>query len=551
MEEVHIVLKSEPPTLNPLLNVQSITRYVAEHIFQTLNHLDPQSYELDPALASVPTVETLADGTLAYGYRLDTLARWPDGSRVTAADVIFSLKVLLNPLVNAGPYRPYYSMVSDIEVTSPDSLSFRVLTKRPYLLSAQAIGDLYVFPRYAYDPGGLLDDVALSQLTDAENAELLAETDVRLQQFADDFNRPARGYDPELIVGSGPYELQSWKPGQRINLRRRDSYWATDRKQNYLQAVPQSISFDIMSDNTTTANALRDQLVDVVVDMPIDQFLQLREEAYLQKLFDFVSVPGFRYYSILLNQEDPLLADSLTRRALAHLVDVDLIIDKFFPDLAVRVAGPVLPSKSYYNTSLPPLAYDPDLAGRLLAEAGWSDSNGDGILDREISGERRELSFTLLSYLNPTSEGVCVIVAEAARKLGIDIQVVRQESRTLIDRLNAGNYAASFYGLGFEPSPDDFSQLWASTAIWPSGTNRGNFANAEADSLIRRIAATTDSAARAPLYRRFQEIVYENQPMIFLYSPRSPLVIAKRLDYQLQSLAPHLYFNALRVRPTS
>ncbi|WP_170067696.1 ABC transporter substrate-binding protein [Neolewinella xylanilytica] len=545
------MLKSEPPTLNPLLSVQSITRYVAEQIFQTLNRQNPNTYALEPALASVPTVKQLPQGGMAYDYRIDSLARWPNGSRVTASDVLFSLKAMLNPLVDAGPYRPYYSMIDDVLITSPDSLSFRVITKRPYFLSAQAIGDLYVYPAYAYDPEGFLEDVAVSDLTDPVSADRVSKTDDRLHRFADNFNSPAWGYDPERVVGSGPYALEYWKPGQRIRLSLREDYWAKGRKEEYLKGVPQTLTFEIISDNTTTANALRDQLVDIVMDLPIDQFVNLRNEAYLQEIYNFVSIPSFKYYSILLNQDDPLLGDSLTRRALAHLVDVDLIIQNFFPDLAQRVSGPVLPSKDYYNRSLPPIDFDLEKARKLLKQAGWVDSNGNGILDREVAGERRELSFTLMSYTNPTSEGICLYVAQTAAKVGIDIIVTRQEGRALIEKLNTGEFTASFYGLGFEPSPDDFSQVWASASVPPSGTNRGNFRNPEADSLIRQIAATTDSSARAPLYQRFQEIIYQNQPMIFLYSPEAPLVIAKRLEYTLTPLAPNLHFNAIQVRPAS
>ena len=551
-EEVRIVLKSEPPTLNPLLTVQSVTRYVSEHIFQTLNYQDPRTFELTPALASVPESTTLSDGSIAYDYRLDSLARWPNGSRVTAYDVIFSLKALLNPFVDAGPYRSYYSMVSDIVVTSPDSLSFQVITKRPYVLATEAIGDLYVYPRYAYDPQGYLDDVSLLGLTSVEaDVDPPSGEEEPLVRFATAFNNPERGYDPEQIIGSGPYELESWQSGQRIKLRLRDDYWAKEKKEDYLKAVPKQLTFEIITDNTTTANALRDQLVDVVIDMPIDQYLNLSKEDYLGEMYDFVSMPSLKYYSILLNQSDPLLADSLTRKALAYLVDVDLIVDNFFPDLAQRVSGPVLPSKSYYNKELKTIPYDLDKARDLLARAGWADTNGNGILDKKIRGEVRELSFNLLTNTNPTNEGICLYIAQTAARVGIDMEVIRQEGHRLIERLNSGQFTASFYGLLFEPSPDDFSQMWLSTSVPPQGTNRGFFRNPEADSLIRQIAATTDSVARAPLYMRFQEIVYENQPMIFLYSPDVPLVIAKRLDYTLISLAPNLYFNALRVRETS
>ncbi|NJB84642.1 peptide/nickel transport system substrate-binding protein [Lewinella marina] len=548
-QEVRIVLKAEPVGLNPILSVQSISRYVGEQIFQTLNAQDPKTFELQPLLASLPEIETLADGGLSYRYRIDSTARWPNGEPVLASDVVFSLKALLNPLVEAGPYRPYYSMIRDVEVAADDPRAFAVVTREPYLLAAQAIGDLYVYPEYAYDPKGLLRGVPLVELTDVAVAARLAEGDGPLKRFADHFNDPALAYEPDRIVGSGPYRLVSWEAGERLRLEKRPEYWADDRTEPWLAAYPKALTFHVILDNTTTANALRDRLVDVVVDMPIEQFQELREEQYLQEFFEFVTVPSFKYYSILLNQADPLLADSLTRRALAHVVNVDQIIDQLLPGLAERVIGPVLPLKDYYHRDLPGIPYDEERARELLQQAGWRDTNGNGVVDQVIEGERRELSFDLLSFPSPTSEAVSIQVAQSAARVGIEIHVIKQEPRALLREVSTGNFTASFYGQGFEPTPDDFSQVWSSTSVPPSGTNRANFRNAEADRLIDRIAHTIDPRERDPLYRRFQEIIYANQPMIFLYSPFDRLVVANHLEYLATSLAPNVRFNALRPAP--
>lgn len=550
--EVRISVKAEPVGLNPILSVQRISRYVSEQIFQTLNEQDPQTFELVPLLASTPTIGEGGEGMTTYQYTLDSLARWPNGTPVMASDVIFSFKALMNPLVEAGPYRPYYDMVRDVRVDSLDARTFRVITKRPYILAAEAIGDLYVYPEYAYDPKGLLRGIALSELTNTEDVGGLIDKYPQLREFADFFNNPELSYDPSRIVGSGPYELASWEIGREVRLRRRPDYWAAKaRKGDRFSAVPAFLTFVIIPDPSTTINALRDRAIDLVVDMPVDEFQQLRTDEYLSRYYDFVAVPGFRYFSILLNQDDPLLADSLTRRALAYTVNIDQIIKQLLPGLARRIVGPVLPTKPYYNQQLPEIPYDPQQARSLLARAGWKDSNGDGVVDRMVDGQRQDLSFRLLSYPTPTSEAVTLVVAEGARQVGIDIEVVKLEPRRLLADLDAGNFTASFYGLGFEPTPDDFAQVWSSTSVPPAGTNRGNFQNAEADRLIEEIATTTDSEARAILYRRFQEIVYANQPMVFLYSPYDRVVISKRFDYELSSIAPNLRFNALRPRDTT
>ena len=550
--QVRICIKAEPMGINPVLSVQNISRYVYEQVFQTLNEQDPQTYELIPLLASVPVIEDNgSEGGTSYRYTIDSAATWPNGSPVTGYDVAFSLKALMNPLVASGPYRPYYEMVLDVVVDTEDIRTFRVITRRPYILAAQAIGDLYIYPEYAYDPEGLLRDVPLPELTDPSSAERLAQENIDLRRFAASFNDPELGYDPERIVGSGPYALVAWEDGQYVRLRRRPDYWAQDRSEERLAAVPDELKFVIIPDNTTAINALRDRAVDVVIDMPVDEFQQLRQDPYLTQYYDFVNVPGFKYFSILFNQSDPLVADSLTRRALAHTVNVDQLITQLLPGLARRVVGPVLPTKSYYNSQLPLISYDLEEATRLLRQAGWKDTNGDGTVDRLINGQRRELSFQLLSYPTPDSEAVTLLIAEGARRVGVDIQVVKREPRSLLSILDGGDFTASFYGQGFEPTPDDFAQVWLSSSVPPIGTNRGNFQNPEADRIIRQIATMTDDAERSDLYRRFQEIIYANQPMVFLYSPYDRVVISQRFNYTLSSIAPNIKFNALRLRQTA
>lgn len=544
--ELTICLRSEPEGLNPILSVQNISRYVSEQIFQTLNDQDTRTYELVPLLASVPTISEEEDGTTSYGYQIDSLAAWPDGSPVLGSDVLFSLKALMNPFVDSGPYRPYYEMVKEVHIDPADPRSFKVITKRPYILAAQAIGDLYVYPEYAYDPDTLMRDIPLSDLASPKSVKELQRKNDHLTTFADAFNRPALRFDPDKVIGSGPYELIEWVEGNELRLKRRPNYWAAERTEERLVARPDRINFMVIQDPGTVLNALRDLTVDVVIDLPEDQFQRLRYDEYLTEYYNFEAIPGFRYFSILLNQDDPLLADSVTRRALAYTVDVESIINQLLPDLARRIVGPVLPQKSYYNRDLSVIPFDPQEARRLLALAGWSDSNGDGTVDKIIDGERRELQFQLLSYTTPTSEAVSIVVAQGARKAGVDIEVVKREPRALLATLDAGDFTASFYGQGFEPTPDDFAQVWSSTSVPPAGTNRGNFSNPEADRLIREIAASTDSSARSNLYNRFQEIVYDNQPMIFLYSPYDRVVISKQYDYSLSSIAPNLKFNAMR-----
>lgn len=544
---LRIATRVEPNSLNPFLTTQADARQVRELIFQTLNSMDPVTFEAVPQLASTPDVQKEAGGEVAYSYKIDERATWPNGTPVTSADVVFSLKAVLNPLVPAGPYRTYYYNISNI-ITSPgDEYRFRVVTNRPYILAQESLGSLVVYPEYAYDPDHLLRDIRLTDLTNEKTAARLAETNEKLKQFAEAFNDVALATEPDKIIGSGPYRLTEWIPGQKLTLEKRENYWADGERSTVLMAKPKKIVFDVIPDANTMANALRDDLIDVALGIGVDQFKEIRDDEYLKERFDFSTVNSTNYFGMLMNQQNPLLRDAKTRRALAHLVDVDVLIDQLLPGLATRVNGPVLPGKSYY-ADLPAIDYNPAKAEALLAEAGWADTNGDGTLDKEIDGSRQEFSFQFLVFPTATSASVGALVSEWAKEAGIDIEVVQQAPAALYGELDKGNFVMSLLGMGMDPNPDEFTQVWASTSVPPNGSNRGGFSNPEADKLIKQIAVTLKASERDPLYRRFQEIVYENQPMVFLFSPATRLVVSKKFRYSTTALAPGLDFNAMEGR---
>ncbi len=185
---LQVAMRVEPNGLNPFLTTQSAARQVRELIFHSLTSLDPQTFEEVPLLASIPDVQREPGGGVSYSYLINDQATWPNGLPVTAADVIFSLKAVMNPLVPAGAYRTYYYNIDNI-ITSPNNeRRFRIVTKQPYLLAQQALGSLVVYPEYAYDPDHLLRNVRVTDLTDEKTAERLAESSEDLKKFAESFN---------------------------------------------------------------------------------------------------------------------------------------------------------------------------------------------------------------------------------------------------------------------------------------------------------------------------------------------------------------------------
>lgn len=544
---LNIGIRVEPNSLNPILTTQASARHVRELIFQTLNSTDGDTYEQVPLLASLADIRNEPGGGVSYSYVIDENATWPNGLPVTAADVIFSLKAVMNPKVEAGAYRPYYYNISNV-VTSPNNeRRFKVMTRRPYILAQEALGSLIIYPEYAYDPDRLLRNIRVEDLTNEKTSEALADKDENLTKFAEAFQEVALATEPDKIIGSGPYQLTSWEPGQQMVLERREDYWAKESKAPWLAAASEKIVFKFIGDAVPMINALRDETIDVAIDLDTEQFKTIREEDYLTERYDFVTVPGINFYGLLMNQQNPLFSDQATRRAMAHLVDVDAIINQLFGEgLATRVKGPVLAGKSYYAEDLPAIDFNTDEAASLLAGAGWADTNGNGTIDKMIDGALTELSFQLMVFPTPTSQSVGALVVEWAKEVGVDVEVVVQSPKALYGELNKGNYAMALMGMGRNPGPDDFTQVWASTSVPPAGSNRSGFSDPEADKLIRQISVTLNEEKRDPLYRRFQEIIYENQPMVFLLSASTRLVVSKDFQYETKSITPGLTFNAIK-----
>jgi peptide/nickel transport system substrate-binding protein len=545
---LRIALRQEPQGLNPVLTAQADARYVRELIFQTLNDQDPETFEIIPLLATIPDVRKESGGGVSYSYEINPEAKWPNGLPVSAADVIFSLKAIMNPDVESGPYKPYYYNIKSI-ITSPgNERRFRVMTRRPYLLARQAIASLVVYPEYAYDPDKRLRTVRLGDLTDEKSAARLKGKNEDLVAFAKEFNGVAMATEPDKIVGSGPYRLVSWEAGQRLTLDQRPDYWAKGSSKEELQGKPEQVIFEFIPDPQTTVNALRDEKIDFALNLSSGQFQELRDDDFLKQRFDFTTVPGTSYFGLTMNMREGFFKNKATRQAMAHLVDVNAIINQFFPNnLARRVHGPVLDGKDYY-ADLPHKDYDPDKALTLLTGAGWEDTNGDGTLDKEVRGTRQEFKFKFLTFPSPEAEGIGALMKEWMAEIGVEVEVVAMPGRALYDELNKGDFDMGLQGMGLDPNPDEFTQVWASTSVPPNGTNRTGFANAEADRLIKQIAVTVSDKDRDPMYRRFQEIIHEEQPMVFLISPATRMVVTKRFAYSTSPISPGVKFGAFEKR---
>ncbi len=543
-------LSAEPDRLNIMLSTNVYARAINEQIFLYLLHFDPQTLELTPQLAkSRPEIREITEGEyaggMAYTFELLDEARWDDGSPITAKDMEFTLKVLFNPKVNAAHLRAYLDYIAGLETYPDNPRKFTVLTSRKYILGEAAVSNLPILPPQVYDPEGLMAPFTVEELAAPESAARLAKEAPALQQFADAFNSPKFSREKGFIAGPGPYEFVKWETGQEIVLQRKENWWGGQLAEQYplLQAHPEKLIFRIISDPAATVTALKDQQVDVASQINAKDFVGLRENELATGLYEFHTPASMVYYYVGLNNKDPKLRDKRVRRALAHLVNVPELIDNLFYGLAERTVGPFHPTKPYYHKGLEPIPFSPEKARALLAEAGWEDSNGNGIVDKEIEGERVEMEIEYKISTTDFAENSALLFKDNARKAGINVHIVALEFTVLINDSKQRNYEMYSAAWGQDPTLDDPKQLWHTESDTPDGSNRVSFSSAEADRIIEEIRVTLDEKKRQQLYKEFQEIIYEEQPYIFLFVPLERIAISKRFEAKTSARRPGFFVN--------
>jgi peptide/nickel transport system substrate-binding protein len=226
---------------------------------------------------------------------------------------------------------------------------------------------------------------------------------------------------------------------------------------------------------------------------------------------------GLGYDYIGWNLRSPLFADKTVRVALAHAVNVKAIIDYVYRGYA-RQANGTFPFQLWFaNKDLPPLSYDPDLARKMLAEAGWKDVDGDGVLEKD----GREFAFTLITNNGNTLRSAIQLLVQAdLRKVGIRVEIASYEWAVFIKNyIDARQFDACVLGWNMGYSFDQY-QIWHSSQAAPPGLNFASYRSAEADALLARIRTTFDRKEIARLCGRLQQVIYDDQPYLFLSFPQ-------------------------------
>ena len=456
-------------------------------------------------------LEELSEATSAQGEQQS----WNQGQRNSfLEDFKFYVEVVKNPKTDCAPLRTYLSDLDRVEIIN--KYEFDVIWKKKYFLAEEVTLQLEPLPRHLYH--------AYEGPFDPE-------------KFNNDNERN------RMIVGVGPYRFERWDKGNRIVLRRWNKYYGA--KYGVMPPL-QTIAVDIIPHPATQLQSLISKDVDEVALTPEQWIHQTSGAAFQEKdgWLRKIKTPSLAYNYIGFNLKMPVFSDAKTRVALSHLVDKERIVKELYHGLARPVTGPFFPDSPATDKSLPVRKFSLELARKLLAEAGWKDSDGDGVLDRNGI----PLKFTVIyPSANPIYPRLLPIVRQDMARAGVKMELQSLEWSVCLQRLEKKKFEACAMGWQGGITPDPF-QLWhSSMANVPASSNFIGFVNPEADKLIEQIRVTFDPEERTKLYHKFHRLIYDEAPYIFMVSPYNLSALSKR--YQNVRLFPLGYHNRILWTP--
>lgn len=533
---------SDPESLNPITSTDASSTYIKQSIFSRLLAYDTETLELIPqAAVARPDVQEINEGEYAGGmsitYEIRPEAVWDNGEPVTAQDYIFSIKALKNPKVNAAPLRPYLQFIHDIKVDEANPKKFTIFSKERYFQAESASGDYYLLPEYIYDPEKTMRQFELPQLNDPKNQDRLKD-DPAINEFAEKFN--SSKFEREVVSGCGPYTFASWESNQAITLERKKDWWGDKVEAAALAAHPSKIIHKIVTDANTAVTAMKDEGLDVMRSIRPELFKELQGNERFKQLYNLTTPDMLAYGYLGFNSNSVKFADKRVRRAFAHLVNKEQIIETLYYNMAKPITGPIHTSKPYCHTGLEPIKFDPAKAQALLKEAGWEDTDADGILDKEIDGKRVKMEIKYkFNQGNDIRKNIGLMLKDDAERVGVKISVEAREWSVFLEEVKKRDFEIMCLSWIQGPGLDDMKQIWHTESNSSSGSNYVGFGNAESDKLIDEIRVTLDEAKRKELYMKLQKMIYDEQPYVFIFAPTERISIHGRFgDVKTSKLRP-------------
>ncbi len=363
-------------------------------------------------------------------------------------------------------------------------------------------------------------------------------------------------------AGLGPFRLKEYTPGQKLILERNPYYWKTDAKGKRLPYLDELVFLFVPS---ADAQVLRFQSgeTDIISRLGAENFSALSRQQRGYSMAD--AGPGLEYNFLFFNlnalnekasQEtawkQKRFREVKFRQAVSAAIDREAIVRLVYQGRGAALWGPVTPgNRRWLNASIAHPARSLERARALLKEAGFSWTSGPNGEAELVDADGKAVEFSIItSSSNADRAKMATLIQDDLKQLGMRVQVVPLEFRSLLDRLTqTKEYDACILGIvSPDADPNVDINVWLSsggTHLWnPSQEHPATPWEAEIDRLMEQQLVATNYTERKKLYDRVQEVLAEEQPMIFLASP-DILVGAKNAigNFRPAVLEPYVLWN--------
>jgi peptide/nickel transport system substrate-binding protein len=469
-------MSGEPSGLIAMIAGESSASTIASNIFNSLLKYD-KNLELTGELAQ--SWDVSADQK-TITFHLKPNLKWADGKPLTSEDVLFTWQLVTDDKTRT-PYGADYKLVKKAE--APDPETFKVTYAQPYAPALDSWSGLHILPKH-----------------------LLAGQDINNTPFA---RNP---------VGSHYYQLDQWKKGESISLKRNVNATQGQAKIDHLvsRIIPDRAAqfLELMADNIDSMSLNSIQYARIFPSRPdltskIAQYKEL----------------GNSYTYLGFNLKRKPFDDVRVRQAINYAIDKQEIIDGVLLGLGLPVASPYKPGTRWSNPELHPYPYDPKKAIALLKEAGFEDHDHDGILDKD----GQPLTFEILTNQNKEREMSAVLVQRRLKEIGIDVKIRVVEWATFISRfIKTGDFNVVLLGWGLGLEPDQFN-IWHSSQQAPGQFNFIGYNNPTVDKLLEDGRMELNPDKRMKIYHEFAKILLEDSPVVYLFAGYGLPAIHKRV----------------------
>ncbi|HAW29715.1 MAG TPA: peptide ABC transporter substrate-binding protein [Planctomycetaceae bacterium] len=409
---------------------------------------------------------------------------WSDGTPITAHDIVFTFKTIMNPDVPVPAVRSGTDQIRWIEAYDDQTLVF--FHKESLPTNVWNL-NFPIIPKHIYEK------------------EL--ESDPTLQ------DSPYHVKFENAPVTGGPYEIEKRERGQEILLKRRESWYMQDGKQVRTKPYFERVRLRIIEDPNTALLALKNGKIDEMALNP-ELWKTQTEDDDFYKTCTKANGLEWVYFYFGWNCETLFFKDKEVRQAMSYAFNHKEMLDELCYGLYQPCTG------IYHETAWmapkpmsKPYTQNLAKAEKLLDDAGWIDHDGDGIRDKEFDGKVIPFRFSIMTSSQPLSLSICTLLKENLAQIGVICEVKPTEFTVMQEKARNHQFQAMFGGWGTGTDPDTSINLWKTEAA----RNYVNYSNPEVDKLFEEGRREFDVEKRAKIYGKIHELLYEDQPYTWLY----------------------------------